>query len=151
MNDYEIRDVMSRSQHPLISVECEVHREINGKFLKIKALNRSRRVAEYVVGSVLIPTGILDENQAQAYPVVTLHSDVTSMDVPHHEIKLKNFEPILPDLPVELLSRKVDFAAFAEGRSTGVTLRWQVHADAALKRSGETALRDIPVYDKTFK
>ena len=186
MDDYEIRDVMSRSQHPLVSVECELvaethevrdgtpfnmqiaTRKIDRSLLKIKLLNRGRRVANYVVGSILIPTGILDEHEAE------LHSIVTLDDVPHHEIDVKNlvrdvvgvtqlvfdsilkygehrFEPILPDLPVELRSLKVDHDAFAEAASTGVILRWHVHADAAVKRSGQTALRDIPFRDERHR
>ncbi len=137
-------------------------------FQSVKLLNRGRRVANYVVGSILIPTGILDEHEAE------LHSIVTLDDVPHHEIDVKNlvrdvvgvtqlvfdsilkygehrFEPILPDLPVELRSLKVDHDAFAEAASTGVILRWHVHADAAVKRSGQTALRDIPFRDERHR
>lgn len=106
MYDHEIRDVMARSQHPLLSLSFEVsietieygggifptpgdRRSSDVRTLHIWAANEGQRFARYVNGFVQLPVGIVADSErglaraakAGTEEVFTVHFDNTRRDI----------------------------------------------------------------------
>lgn len=100
MQDYEIRDVMARRQHPAIDldfhllVESEIfdvgrvpgyEEEIRDSFrLCVGARNAGQRLAEFMVARVLIPSGILSRHETEDHEVILVDGEE------HHQFTFKN-------------------------------------------------------------
>lgn len=152
MEDYEIRDVMSRSNHPDISLEFEfgwISEEYKLPALFVRAINQGRRYANYVVAIVEIPVEILQDlkpNQSKGHFETKEFVNKTFDALPSYGITSTapgsySYEPILPglahtwDIPVGTNIRPNVY--------DGLALKWAVYADNAPPNEGEIKVVEI--------
>jgi len=169
MEDYEVRDVMNRAKSPKIEVECVVVEEhyvgklgdpdIDGfeipqnRLLVVCLENHGQAVAEYVNGTVEIPTEVLDtddsaENDAaesrKAILIDNTERDVVDVDMVganvHERYGASWFNPIQPDFRKVAKKINLDRTVDLEGR-----VEWEVVADDAGARSGVVELSEVEV------
>jgi hypothetical protein len=173
MEDYEIRDILGRNQHPtielLLGVESgELHygdlmgrrtRSVPDFKLKVVMRNKGNVYAEYVnviltIPSVLLPTdsheGESVEQDGQKCQVIRLCNTVRDVvdtrfdfNVRSHKYGPSRFDPILPKLSHIHRIRLVE--SFDTISADNLRIHWSVYADNATPRSGAFSVRDIPV------
>ena len=177
MQDYEVRDVMGRSQHPKIVLnfefEIETHQFNNGveasmksfdnKTLIILAENVGQIYAQYVMAHIAFPAHLLHkdelvyretfEEEGQSY--CRLYGENTIRELLDVELSRKRywpsrFDPILPGLSSKLESVKLadDFENLV---GENVIAKWDVHADNAQPNYGITSVKDIKIVKRTIE
>ena len=175
MQDYEVRDVMGRSQHPKIVLnfefEIETHQFNNcvaapmsvDKTLIIHAKNVGQIYAQYVMAHIAFPAHLLQkdelgyretfEEDGQSY--CRLYGENTIRDFLYVEglsgrYGPSRFDPILPGLSSKLKSVKLadDFESLV---CENLIAKWEVSADNAQPNSGTTFVKDIKIVKRTIK
>ncbi len=168
MDDYEIRDVMARAQHPQVSLQFRIVVENVAKSLfddysrqlgvtqhkdytlVVTARNTGRVYAQYVNAFITVPDAILTPDPHG------IRETVVENSVRYHRIYRDNtirdplgtnaygpsrFDPILPGLTH---SWPIELTpTFGELNLNDLLIRWQVHADNALSTSGEVAVATV--------
>jgi len=170
MDDYEIRDVMNRLQHPRIELDFRLRnvRRRNGSYdLEIFMANTGSVYALYVVARIEVPLrmvhdlskhGVFDSRRRIDHEkVATFRRDNTIRDVvgisgsyPNTSTRYgpKRYDPLLPTLRFKTDS--VEVSGFInDAYIRGSVIRWTTYADSAPAHSGEVAISDIPIDDGT--
>lgn len=177
MQDYEIRDVMARRQHPLIEIGFQIvlntsqpdrygiplyrnDRDFDYITLEAKATNKGRRVAQIVKAKLFIPRRIINEQRSSVGKLQKIEGLEYSIyeesnlvrDVIGHGIGAQlgqhRFEPILPELTIALGWWNASEEGFLALRQEGAKLLWESYADDAPKQTGEVLLASTEVLDK---
>ena len=175
MQDYEVRDVMGRSQHPKIVLnfefEIETHQFNNGvaasmsvdKTLIIRAENVGQIYAQYVIAHIAFPAHLLHkdelryretfEEDGQSYCWLSGKNtirDLLDVELSGNRYGPSRFDPILPGLSNKLKSVKLadDFESLV---CKSLIAKWDVHADNAQPNSGITLMKDIKIVKRTIE
>ncbi len=174
MTDYEIRDVMSRSQHPKIEVDFELNleseslsliplgapeesRNVERCYLKVVAANVGNVLAEYVQCFVFLPDELMDDEEKvdrqtreidgsmhYRYSLQNTHRDVVGMTMSYPKYGPSRFDPILPQLVHHLDSFLL--ARAAPGFSDS-RIYWEAYSDNAAPVVGDIAVSELPFVD----
>jgi len=176
MEDYEIRDVMGRQQHPRIELDFEievttqqdtsgiVEREVTTQTeyeLKVTARNRGQVYAQYVNAFIRIPYEIAYQDEFHPKEPVeengTLYCeyylDNTVRDVVDVEFLLSPIEKygparFQPILPGLSWGWRIRLSdGFPQKKIDGLSIKWAVYADSAPSNAGEMPVKDIAVVD----
>jgi hypothetical protein len=175
MEDYEIRDVMSRLKHPHIILSFELERYVPQNFMgmpdfgrknkKEEALsvevtgeNRGPVLAKYVIATIAVPIQLVevDELVRRGYRspeelpeglVFTVTNKKQRRNSTGLAISDPRYEPILPTLALSLGDFNLGLDALLT-TNQDLEIIWQVHADNAPPVKGKTRLGDINVIDK---
>ena len=172
MDDYEIRDVMNRLQHPRIELGFKLQKcrknnvQPNDSYdLEITMENTGSVYARYVIARIEVPLRIVHELSkhgvsssrrcVEPEKVFTFQCDNTIRDEvgisgPSPSISMgygpKRYEPLLPTLRFKTDSIAVSgFMSDAFARRS--IIRWTTYADSAPSHSGEVAISDVPIDD----
>jgi hypothetical protein len=170
MQDYEIRDVMNRGQHPKIEPEFLI--KLNNKEYKpfyqlhIKAVNKGNIYAKYVIAHFTLTSDIvwtvegetIDEHgnvvpEIYSNPLDYTFNNTVQDFLPQVTSPLTydrrgsyspaRYEPILPTL---FHSWKIDLNLdFIQENHSTAWITWKIHADNAPIYLGKTYIRDIPI------
>jgi hypothetical protein len=178
MEDYEVRDVMGRKQHPQIDLEFEVelsrHSYTHGigtktivkdeVHLKARARNSGLVYAQFVNCFMSVPTQVMHKDELEDREVIAedgtyyaeCYGDNTISDVvgiggsPPYSHKIYGPSRYEPILPG--LSQKLTSIQLQEDFSliefAGFKVKWSVHADNAQPKEGETLITDLEIADR---
>lgn len=175
MQDYEVRDVMGRSQHPKIVLnfefEIETHQFNNGvaasmsvdKTLIILAENVGQIYAQYVMAHIAFPAHLLHKDElrysetfeedgqsyCRLYGENTIR-DLLSVDISGKRYGPSRFDPILPGISSKLESVKLadDFESLV---CENLIVKWDVRADNAQPNYGITFVKNIKIVKRTIE
>ena len=172
MENHEVRDVMGRMQHPLVSIEFEVNVEkVAGQeplsaskprdpydqyTLYVYAKNVGSVLAKYVNCFISVPAELIPERQRDHMEKEEVEGELyckvrginTHRDMVWHGrtpgTGPSRFDPVLPGLTVGLCTEYLrdDYQSVNLGDARAF---WSVHADNATPRHGSVRLAEIPV------
>jgi hypothetical protein len=97
---------------------------------------------------------LLFSKPATDEPYSTIRTTNTTRDITGYEMCIPKhgparYDPILPDMRIQIHEHRIypQILDLDLAKEPGV-IRWTVHADNAPRRTGEIAIKDIPVEDK---
>ena len=176
MDDYEIRDVMSRGTSPLFELTFMIHNSGEQAYtggseaphkadLLITARNVGKVYAKYVNAFIYVPTALEFEYYFLSREPETIegiqysrhYKDNTVRDVvdvksnpPYSSIEKygpSRYDPILPGLSTTW-TVEIHPPPY-QADASNLSLLWRVHADSAPERSGQVRIADIPVENES--
>lgn len=136
MLDFEIRDIMNRSKHPIVKLEFEIIKKLDESFkkvykLKIYTINSGEILTRFINYFVKIPSEILDLEGSEI--------ETEMIERSGDNIYKNRFVPLLPgvvksSMEIDLISKlKLDERE----------IYWRVQADNASPQIGSIKLKDI--------
>jgi hypothetical protein len=166
MQDYEIRDILARQQHPDIKFTFLIEeywpefvgppiyqRDRRWYRLRVTAKNGGTRYAKYVNGLVSLNFHLVNASSYPDFVAAALAkgggtgtfqvSNKVRPALGSRTFGLPMFEPILPGLTVVLKYIELT-PGFERIPTDGQSIRWQVCADNAPPNDGTTTFSDIP-------
>lgn len=173
MDDYEIRDVMNRLQHPRIKPQFQLRRRL-GKdsgylkayALEVRLVNEGNVYAEYIVVHIDVPRDIAyDRDFEHGFNVDrsenpeefrTYMRDNTVRDVvgvggsgnyTFPKYGPARYDPVLPGLLIEVDDIDLLSSLHRKCIESDYVIRWVLNADNAPPRSGDIALGEIDLVD----
>jgi hypothetical protein len=176
MDDYEIRDIMSRAQHPRIdlSFSLEITTRTHSNYmsngqtrstvcvLMVRAQNVGRAYAQYVNSFIKLPNHLLSADldnrkvfEEDGILYAELYEDNTVRDVvdvemigahPIQKYGPARFDPILPSLSLTWEIPLVD--SYLDLDVGGLMLKWRTYADNAPVNQGIVPIKNIPKIDR---
>jgi len=177
MEDYEVRDVMGRQQHPKIELSFEIkattqhytsgimNREVVTQTeyeLVVTARNSGQVYARYVNAFIRVPYAISYQDEFNSKEPIEengelyceYYEDNTQRDVLDLEFNIyapiKKYGPSWFDPMLPGLSRtwRVRLSDdFPQNELKGLSIKWSVHADNAPPNAAEMPVKDIEVID----
>jgi hypothetical protein len=177
MEDYEIRDIMSRSRHPHVELSFQIAQRTrtrsnymsNGQThtttytLLVRAKNVGRVYAQYLNSFIRLPDVLLPPDDYQARDLVKIdgvvycefYEDNTVRDVVDVEMigahPYQKYGPARfdPLLPSLSLTWEIELSeSFAEFDLSALVLHWKTHADNAPVQRGAVPVAAIPIVDQ---
>lgn len=180
MDDYEIRDIMNRSRHPVIELSFEIEAYTIGRsdymgngvtyrhryILHVRARNIGRVYAQYINSFIQIPEFLLPPDDYQQRNLIEddgliyaeFYEDNTVRDVVDVEMigttPMQKFGPARfdPILPSLSLVWQIELSDdFDQINKEDMVLKWRVHADNAPPNRGIIPVLRIPIVDRRMK
>lgn len=174
MDDYEIRDIMNRAQHPRIEVTFEIQKRFikHSNYLSegttdhadyvlmVRAKNVGRVYAQYLNCFIKVPYQLLpldDYNQRKLFEddgiiYHEIYEDNTVRDVVDVELvgtrPIEKYGPARfdPLLPSLSFSWEIDLAdSYDPDAVDHLVIKWRAHADNAPMTQGTINVKSIPV------
>ncbi len=173
MDDYEIRDVMNRLQHPHIELEFSVTSKFkNGSNilesfdLDVSLANTGTVYANYVVAYIDVPRDIASDrsfehgfdpnrvdnpNEFRTYTRDNTVRDVVDVggsgSYTYPKYGPARYDPLLPSLVMRVDEIVLLSRIIRKFSESDYVIRWAIYADNAPPSSGEIALADITFAD----
>lgn len=172
MYDYEIRDVLSRNQHPRIILEFDIVAETNEDmlvngiryplsgppsfhdnfYLHIRAYNSGSKYAHYFNALFLIPASMLKESEFSSNRHNVRKNNVDYVEYFADNASYSNkfgpipHNPILPNLRRNLETVSL-VSNYDRINKSDLQIEWTVYADNATPGTGSIAFADIQFTD----
>lgn len=169
MDDYEIRDVMNRLQHPRIELQFQLRprfkndsNTLEAYVLEFSFVNEGNVYAEYIVAHIDVPRDVAyDQNFQHGFDANrnedpdsfrTYMRDNTVRDVvdvtvsypyTYNRYGPARYDPVLPGLLMKADDIVLLSSLHRKCSESDYVIRWVVNADNAPPRSGEIALGEI--------
>lgn len=159
MHDYEIRDVLNRKKHPVITIEFIIYaedQEFGREYhLKVFARNTGTVLARYVNCSLRISERFLQNAELDDGDIAERFGDNTVRDIldtryigvglpPRASYGPARYVPLLPKLQVQLRFPKIMLVP--RYNEFEMPIEWTVYGDNSEPLTGKTLLSSIPVY-----
>lgn len=173
MDDYEVRDVMNRLQHPRIEPRFQLKSRFqNGSklleayTLEVRLINEGNVYAEYVIAYIDVPRDLAYDRRFEhgfdprrnqnPIDLCKFVRDNTVRDVvdvggsgnyTFPKYGPSRYDPLLPGLVTEVDEINLLSSTWKKLKKAEHIIRWAIYADNAPPRSGEIAVADIDFMD----
>jgi hypothetical protein len=174
MDDYEVRDVMGRGQHPKIELEFKIKRKRRSNLLlqgldpqheivedmwvlSVNAINKGKVLAQYVYCTLYLPAIFLTneehkhntikferDSSERAFYTVTFNNG-EAVDIENNILVSEVFKPILPQLSLLIGEQEIGINYLHLTPFDTSYIKWEAYADNAPPNIGTTLVKSIQI------